>query len=108
MRGASVVQVGLLHGGFAHGAGEEVSLVAGVLPAAQVESGVTAGHKLRAEGEKRPGRAGRGRWVAAELAGPWWDCDGFLGTWQDSSSCFQGTEGLANTGGQRHSAWGGS
>ena len=69
MRGASVVQVGLLHGGFAHGAGEEVSLVAGVLPAAQVESGVTAGHKLRDEGEKRPGRAGRGRWVAWDLPG---------------------------------------
>lgn len=73
------VQMGLLHGGFACGAGEEGSRVSGVLPTAQWESGVPAGHELRGEGEKRAGCAGRGRWVAGELAGPWWDCDGFLG-----------------------------
>lgn len=68
----------------------------------------SGGHELRGEGEKRAGHAGRSRWVAGELAGPWWDCDGLLGTWQYSSTCFQGTEGLVNTGGQRRSAWGGS
>ena len=55
------IWVGLLLGGFARGAGEEGSLVSGVLPTAQVESGVPAGHELRGEGEKRAGHAGRGR-----------------------------------------------
>lgn len=73
---------------------EEGSPVSG-WPTAQLENGCLYWSQAEGEGEKRAGCAGRDRWVAGELAGVWVGYDGFLGTWQDFSSCFQGTEELS-------------